>query len=182
MCADHLEARTLFTDHLAPVLRNKNVVVAPAVISGMARAEQFRQVLEKKLGKPVASAFLQNDANRDFVNHNSMVGDTEGKTVVILVDSFANGDHTYRMANACWRNGASEIIAVASHSLFTKEANEKLVSADINRILVTNTIPAFRVSSPLLRDRLKVVDTAPLFAEAIKCINQGGSTALLTPS
>lgn len=177
---DHLEAKMLFVNYVAPILTHKDVVVASAHIDGIERAEQFRLALEKKLGKTVASAFLQKNDSDAPADSDIVVGNVDGKTVVIVDDLIANGVTMSRVAKACWGNGANEVIAVASHGLFTAEANDNLVAADISRIIVTNSVPPFRVTSPMLRDRLVVLDSAPLFAEAIKWIHQGGSSVALS--
>jgi len=176
---DHLESKTLLVNYLAPLLSHKEVVVASADIEGIHRAEQFRLALEKNLEKTIDSAFLQKEDTDNYINVSSVVGNVEGKTVVIVDNLVADGVTLSRMAHACWKNGAGEIIAMASHGLFTAESNEKLVTADINRIVVTNSVPPFRVTSSMLRDRLVVLDSAPLFAEAIKWIHKGGSSAVL---
>jgi ribose-phosphate pyrophosphokinase len=169
----HVEASSQFINYVAPLLLHKEAVVASATIEGIERSEAFRFALQKQLGKNVSSAFLQKSATDFSMNNNAVVGNVEGKIVVIIDDLIGNGTAISRMANACWQSGASEIIAVASHGMFTAEANENLVAVDINRIVVTNSVPLFRVTSPLLRDRLVVLDTAPLFADAIRRLHLG---------
>jgi ribose-phosphate pyrophosphokinase len=49
----------------------------------------------------------------------------------------------------------------------------------LERLVVTDTIPPFRLDPALVRDKLTVLDTAPLFAEAIRRIHTGGSVVEL---
>jgi len=42
-------------------------------------------------------------------------------------------------------------------------------------IVITDTIPPFRLEPELARNRLTVLPAAPLFAEAIRRIHTGGS-------
>ena len=41
--------------------------------------------------------------------------------------------------------------------------------------VVTDSVPPFRLDPAALRDKLVVLDSAPLFAEAIRRIDRGGS-------
>lgn len=42
-------------------------------------------------------------------------------------------------------------------------------------LVITDTIPPFRLDSGLVQAKVTVLDTAPLFAEAIRRIHESGS-------
>jgi ribose-phosphate pyrophosphokinase len=49
-------------------------------------------------------------------------------------------------------------------------------------VLVTDSVPPFRLPPALLGNRVEVLDSAPLFAEAIRRLHEGGSLVeLLQP-
>jgi ribose-phosphate pyrophosphokinase len=50
-----------------------------------------------------------------------------------------------------------------------------LSGAELDRIIVTDSVPPFRLSRQLIAKKLTVVSAAPLFAEAIRRIHAGGS-------
>jgi ribose-phosphate pyrophosphokinase len=50
-----------------------------------------------------------------------------------------------------------------------------LGASDIERIVVTDTIPPLRVTDPGLTKRLEQISAAALFAEAIRRLHNGGS-------
>ena len=63
-----------------------------------------------------------------------------------------------------------EIYAGATHGVLVGPAIERIKNSDIKELVVTNTIPL----EPEKRiDKIKVVSIAPLFAEAIRRINEG---------
>jgi ribose-phosphate pyrophosphokinase len=59
--------------------------------------------------------------------------------------------------------------------LFIGEANRVLMDPALERVVTTDTIPPFRLDPAVAREKLVVLDIAPLFAEAIKRIHEGGS-------
>jgi ribose-phosphate pyrophosphokinase len=59
--------------------------------------------------------------------------------------------------------------------VFSRAAGEILSHAALERIVITNTVPPFRLDATLVREKLTVLDTSALFAEAIHRIHSGGS-------
>ena len=55
------------------------------------------------------------------------------------------------------------------------EANNLLSGTVLDSVVVTATIPAFRLDPELSRNKLVVLSATPLFAEAIRRIHTGGS-------
>jgi ribose-phosphate pyrophosphokinase len=50
-----------------------------------------------------------------------------------------------------------------------------LSGGELDKIIVTDTVPPFRLSRQLIAKKLAIVSAAPLFAEAIRRIHAGGS-------
>ncbi|MDH3438107.1 MAG: ribose-phosphate pyrophosphokinase, partial [Betaproteobacteria bacterium] len=96
-----------------------------------------------------------------------------GRTVIIIDDLISSGTTLARAAAAC--GGARRIYAAASHGLFAQKAGEVLGASTIERLIVTDTVPPFRLESSAARGKLKVLGTALLFAEAIRRMHSGGS-------
>ena len=82
-------------------------------------------------------------------------------------------------AAACRALGAETVYAAATHGAFVGKANATLREQSLERIVVTNTIPAFRLDDDLRHTKLEVLDTAPLFAEVIRRLNEGTSIVSL---
>jgi ribose-phosphate pyrophosphokinase len=59
--------------------------------------------------------------------------------------------------------------------VFGSKASETLSNPALERIVVTDTIPPFRLDSNLVHSKLTVLDASGLFAEAIRRIHSGGS-------
>ncbi|MEJ2107091.1 MAG: ribose-phosphate pyrophosphokinase [Acidiferrobacteraceae bacterium] len=174
--SEHLEANRLFIEHLLPRIRDeeKIVVVSPDV-GGIKRADRFRQALGHALGREPAAAFVEKARARGVLNLGRLVGDAEGATVVIVDDMIGSGSTIAHAARACREAGATRVYACASHGLFVGKANEHLADEALYQIIVTDSVPPFRLDPVLAQQRLVVLPSAKLFAEAIRRMHEGGS-------
>jgi ribose-phosphate pyrophosphokinase len=177
---EHLEARPLFADHFAsPPFREEEVLVLSPDAGGMKRAEIFRRHLERLLGKEVRSGFMEKQRSSGVVSGEALVGDVSGSTVIVIDDLISTGTTLLRAARACRRHGARRVVAAATHGLFVGDANRLLAEPELDQIVVTDTVPPFRLDPELARRKVRVLDTAELFSEAISRIHGGGSLVAL---
>lgn len=175
-CAtDHLRADGLFALHFVPLLGGREVVVVSPDAGGIKRAERFRQRLSAALGRPVAAAFAEKHRSGNVLSGELIVGDVQGRCAIILDDLISTGSTIARTVRACRSLGATSVYAAASHGLFVGDAAQLLADDALDGIVVTDTVPPFRLGKGKARSKLTVLSTAPLFAEAIRRIHEGGS-------
>jgi ribose-phosphate pyrophosphokinase len=172
---DHLEARKSFVEHFLPVVGDRDVVAVSPDIGGVKRAEAFRQAFGRVLKRPVQGAFLEKYRSSGVVSGDVWAGDVTGKIAIIIDDLISSGTTVLRAAQACRERGAAAIYAAASHGVFGGKAAEILSDPALERIVVTNTIPPFRIDAHPVREKVTVLDVSGLFAEAIRRIHQGES-------
>lgn len=173
--AEHLEASGLFVAWFAARLQDEAIVVVSPDVGGVKRAEAFRQALGQALGRPVASAFMEKSRSEGVVSGAAVVGDVGGKTALIIDDLISTGTTLARAAAACKTLGANRVYAAASHGVFVGAAGQVLGDPALEKVLVTDTIPPFRLPPALVGSRVEVLASAPLFAEAIRRLHSGGS-------
>ena len=173
--AEHLAARGLFVDWFAARLAEDDIVVVSPDAGGVKRADAFRIALANALDRPLASAFMEKRRSEGVVSGEAVVGEVEGKTALIVDDLISSGTTLARAAAACKRLGAAKVFAAASHGAFSGAAAEVLANRALDKVLVSDSIPPFRLPSALLQERVEVLDCAPLFAEAIRRLHGGGS-------
>jgi ribose-phosphate pyrophosphokinase len=171
---EHLEARSLFVRHLVPLLGDGPVLVLSPDPGGAKRADALRRSLAAALGRDVPLGFAEKQRSGGVVTGELVVGDVEGRAVVIVDDLISTGGTLLRAARACRERGARSVRAVATHGLFAGGARELLADDALAGILTTNTVPPFRVPTGE-RARLTVLDAAPFLAEAIRRMHEGGS-------
>lgn len=174
--SEHLEANKLFIDYLAPRLKgeDKIVVVSPDV-GGIKRADRFRQALGRALSKEPSMAFVEKARARGVLSLGRLVGDIEDSTVIVIDDMIGTGHTIAHAARACKEQGARQVYAVASHGVFVGDASETLTNPAVDQIIVTDSIPPFRLDPALVEQKLVVVSAAALFADAIRRMHTGGS-------
>jgi ribose-phosphate pyrophosphokinase len=177
--AEHLEACGLFVAHVAARIGDGPVAVVSPDEGGIKRAEDFRRRLSASIGRQVATAFAEKYRVAGQVSGDKLVGDVAGCTAILVDDMISTGTTLARAARACRENGATRVVAVASHAVFAAESNEILAPAGIDEIVVTDTIPLRYVTDPRLRARIVPLSVAPLFAEAIRRLRTGGSLSEL---
>jgi len=176
---EHLEANPLFVRYFAAQLQGRAVVVVAPDAGGTKRAEHFRQSLGKALGTPVAAAFAEKHRSEGVVSGDMLVGEVEGRDAVIIDDLISTGGTLARTAASCIERGAARVFAAASHGLFIGEAGALLGRSAFERIVVTDSVPAFRLADPAAQAKLVVLPSAPLFGEAIRRAHTGGSISQL---
>ncbi len=180
-CAtDHIEAKSVFVDYFAALATGHQVTVMSPDIGGIKRAEQFRQALAKRLDTPVGSAFMDKQRSAGVISGEAVVGDVQNKTVIIIDDLISTGSTLVRAADACHRHGAHKIYAVATHGLFVDGADQLLSNPHLEKVVVTNSLPPFRVDADRYKGKLEVIDIAELLADVIRRMYNGGSIVELS--
>jgi ribose-phosphate pyrophosphokinase len=134
---------------------------------GAKRAELFREALEARLGCAVGKAFADKHRSAGVVSGELLVGDVSGADVLIVDDLISTGGTLARAARAAKAAGATRCTALCAHGLFMPGAAEVLADPALDRIVVTDAVPPFRLSPGALAAKLEVVPAAPLLAEAV---------------
>lgn len=166
---EHLTAASLFAEHFAALARgaDKLVVLSPDA-GGIARTRLFAAQLAERLGRPVDSAFMEKHRSEGRVSGELFAGDVDGATVIIFDDMIASGATIARAAAACSARGASAIHAAATHGVLTPNAAAVLAEARLESLVVTDSIGDVRVRCEGLHVPLHVLDSAGVFADAIR--------------
>jgi ribose-phosphate pyrophosphokinase len=96
-----------------------------------------------------------------------------GATALVIDDLISTGGTLVRAARAARSAGARRVIALTAHGLFMEGAAEALADPALDRVIVTDTVPPFRLPAGASRDKLDILPSAPLFAEAIARLHEG---------
>jgi len=161
-----LTAAPLFVDYAVGLGEGPLCVVSPDP-GGVKRAEQFREALEARLGRPVGKAFADKHRSAGVVTGDLLVGDVAGSTALIIDDLVSTGGTLVRAARAARKAGARRALALVTHGLFMSGAAEALSDPALDRLVATDAVPAFRLGDHPVRAKIDVLAAAPLLAEAI---------------
>lgn len=171
----YLDTRRLFAEHMRGRVGEGAVVVASPDPGGVKRAQLFQETFEAMLGRPVGSAFMEKRRSAGVVSGTLLVGDVAGATVLVVDDLISTGGTMLRAAEACLDQGAKTVYALAAHGLFVGDASKAVADPRLARVIVTDTVPPFRLETATVEQHLEIVSAAPLFAEAIRRTHEGGS-------
>jgi ribose-phosphate pyrophosphokinase len=156
---DHLYAAPVFVSHYKKKQLRELVIVAPDVGSAkMARGYAKRlnaslAIIDKR--RPAANV-------AEVVN---VVGEVEGKDCIIPDDMIDTAGTVSEAARALTDLGAGDIYVCASHALLSGPAVERLSSAPIKEVAVTDSIAL----APGKRfEKLVVLSVGDLLAKAIR--------------
>jgi len=167
-----LTAAPLFVEYAKALAREPLCVVSPDA-GGVKRAELFREALEAAIGKPVGKGFADKHRSAGVVTGDLFVGDTAGATALVIDDLISTGNTLLRAARAARKAGAKKVIALVTHGLFMPGAAEVIADPAIDRFVITDAVPAFRLDPALVNKKVDVLPAAPLLAEAIRRLRSG---------
>ena len=168
---DHLNALNVIADHFRQTDLANAIVVSPDLGNAKA-ATQFARLLNL----PVAAGSKQRLAD-DRVVIDAIVGEVEGRNVIILDDEVATGGSILELVRALRKERVGRISLACTHGLFTGKAIERLAGLnDLEEIVTTNTVP---IAEEKRLPNMTVLSIAPLLAEAISRIHQGESVSAL---
>ena len=163
----HLQMGGVFQDVLTWRTEGPLVVMSPDP-GGVKRAQLFRESLQDRQGRGVGFGFMEKRRSGGHMTSGDVVGDFEGRSVVVVVDMIASGRTMMAAAEACRARGAAKVYALAAHGLFTAGAEALFASDLFERVFVSDSIPPFRLSDGVKTRRLEIVDTAGEFADLFR--------------
>jgi ribose-phosphate pyrophosphokinase len=159
-----------------------NITIASPDIGGVKPARHFALALEELAagnGKPTKTHFAVVDKQRrgaDDVQAMGIVGDVEGRNVIIVDDMVSTAGSLVEAAGYIMSEGARSVRAAITHPLLVGESVERIKNSPLEELLVTDTIP---MSSEKELDKITVCPVTGLFAEAIDAIYNNKSVSKL---
>lgn len=118
---------------------------------------------------PIALIDKRRAGNDDKAIASSVIGNVKGKEAIIFDDEVDTAGSLLETARILDENGARDIYAGCTHGILSANAVERIKNSPIKELVITNTIPLPKEKQI---DKIKVLSIAPLFAEAVKRINE----------
>jgi ribose-phosphate pyrophosphokinase len=168
-----LTAAPLFVEYCGARSEGASLCVVSPDPGGIKRAESFREALEAAIGRPVGKGFAEKHRSAGVVTGDLFVGDVAGATALVIDDLISTGGTLVRAARAARQAGARRVIALVTHGLFTPGAAAAIADPAIERLVVTDTVPPFRLGADAPWDKIDTVRAAPLLAETIRRLHDG---------
>lgn len=158
MTIENLEAEHLFADYIKKKIKSSNFAIVSPDVGGAKRARRIAQLVNCK-------DIIILDKNRYAKNRSevmNIIGDPNGKDLIIIDDMIDTAGTISGAATALKQNGGQKVYILATHPVFSGKALVNLASPDIDKIVVTNTIPKEQTLS-----KLDIIDVSKLIADSI---------------
>jgi ribose-phosphate pyrophosphokinase len=169
---DNLSAEPVFSAYIGSLDTGPVALVSPDV-GNVKRA----RVYANRLGGDLAIIDKRRVSGDDIVSE-AIIGNVAGKTVLMVDDIIATAGTVVRASELVRQHGAERIIVAATHGVLCGPAIERLSSAPIDHLAVTDTIPipsTIRSQLP----QLTVLSVSELLGEAIRRIHRNESVSSL---
>ena len=162
-----IEAAETFAAAVASRVGEQRVVIASPDVGGVKRAQKFREVVNRQLGREIDFAFVEKRRAGGVVSGNALVGSVEDADVVFYDDMIASGTTLVRAAGAARRAGARRIHVAAPHAAFVPAASQLFLPDGPDSVMVSDSIPLNAAFAPFLQGSLQICSVAPLIAKTL---------------
>ncbi len=149
----------------------KVTVVSPDV-GGVARARE----LAKRIGAELAIVDKRRNKPGEIAEM-TVIGDVDDRKCVIVDDICDTAGTLCKAADTLIEAGASEVYSFITHGVLSGPAVERITNSSMKQLVITDSIQATEAVANC--PKIRIVPTAPMFAQAILNIANGTSVSSL---
>ena len=161
---DHLYASGVILPYLQSLKLDELVIASPDV-GGSKRANTYA----KYLGCPLVLC-NKTRARANVVATMQIIGEVEGKNVVIIDDMVDTAGTITKAADLMMASGAKSVRACASHCVMSGPASDRVQESALEEIVFTDSIPYTQRCA-----KVKQISVAAMFAETIRRVIENES-------
>ena len=168
---DHLYASPVFYAYIKNKPWLKDATVFSPDVGGLKYASAVADMLNLPYG-----FVAKRRTSATTVTATSLVGDVEGKDVILVDDMTETAGTLVAAAELIKKNGSRTVRAMVSHCMIQEIAYERFKKGVIDEVITTNSVPIDTRGLPIT-----VLSIAPLLADAIRRIHGNNSVTDLFP-
>ncbi|MAQ31790.1 MAG: ribose-phosphate pyrophosphokinase [Flavobacteriales bacterium] len=161
---DHLFASTVFIKYIQS-LKLPNLLIASPDVGGSKRANAYA----KHFNCDIVICYKKRKVANE-VAEMKIIGNVEGKDVVLVDDMIDTGGTLVKAANMMKNLGANSVRAISTHPVLSGKAYDNIQNSLIEELIVSDTLPMIKEI-----EKIKVLTIADLFADVIQSINKNES-------
>lgn len=161
---DHLYSSSVFGEYIRS-LNLKNMVIATPDVGGSKRANTYA----KHFGVPMVLCH-KSRSKANEVDSMTVIGDVEGKNVVLIDDMVDTAGTITRAADLMISKGALSVRAIASHAVMSDPASERVENSKLTEMIFTDSIPYRKDCS-----KVHIISIANMFADTIRRVYENES-------
>lgn len=196
IAVENLKATTLLAnyvdEHFLQSIPKEELPDKWVVVSPDAGAAKRAQMFASALGLDLAVILKHRLGNNDKSEVTHVIGEVDGRSCLIFDDEIGTGGSLINAANLLCNNyGVKEVIAVATHGVFSGRALKTLEEAEhLTAVVVTDTLDvpqrgdvrriSYQVEDKMVEEDIAITkiyecSVAALFAATIKAVHRGES-------
>jgi ribose-phosphate pyrophosphokinase len=171
---DNLYASPVFALDIRAQFKNRMdelMVVSPDV-GGVGRARE----LAKRISAPLSIVDKRREKAGEIAEM-TVIGDVKDKICIIIDDMVDTAGTLCKAAEVLMENGAKEVHAYITHGVMSGPAVERITNSVMKSLVLTDSIQPTKAVKAA--DNIRIVPTAPMFAQAILNIWHGTSVSSL---
>lgn len=171
---DNLYASPVFALDIKHHFRNKmdDLMVVSPDVGGVARARE----LAKRIDAPLSIVDKRREKPGE-VAEMTVIGDVKGKRCIIIDDICDTAGTLTKAAGVLHDQGAKEVHAYITHGVLSGPAVERITNSKLKSLVTTDSIEPTKAVKAA--KNIRIVPTAPMFAQAILNIWHGTSVSSL---
>jgi len=150
----------------------KDVMVISPDVGGTARARE----LAKRIGADMAIVDKRRNTPGE-VAEMTVIGDVSGRKCIIVDDICDTAGTLCKAADTLIEKGATEVHSYITHGVLSGSAVERITKSSMKQLVITDSIEA--TPEVAACDKIRIVPTAPLLAQATLNIANGTSVSSL---
>ena len=171
---DNLYAAPVFALDIKHHFRNRlsDLMVVSPDVGGVARARELAQ----RIGAPLAIVDKRREKPGEIAEM-TVIGEVAGKACIIVDDICDTAGTLCKAAQVLTEHGATEVHAYITHGVLSGPAVERVEKSVMKSLVITDSIEPTELVKGA--KNIRIVPTAPMFAQAILNIWNGTSVSSL---
>ena len=169
---DNLYAAPVITKDIIENYKDKDLVVISPDVGGVVRARG----IAKRINGDLAIV----DKRRDKANESevmNIIGDINNRDCIIVDDIVDTAGTLCNAAEALINEGANSVSAYITHGVLSGPAIERIQNSKLKELVITDSIAPTKLI--LDASNIRIINLAPLIAEAIRRISSDSSVSSL---
>ena len=169
---DNLYSAPVITKDIKNNYKNKDLVIISPDVGGVVRARN----IAKRINGDLAIV----DKRRDRANVSevmSIIGNIKNRDCIIVDDIVDTAGTLCNAASALMDAGAKSVSAYITHGVLSEPATKRIVNSKLKELVITDSIAPSKLIQKARN--IRILNLAPLIAEAIKRISSDSSVSSL---
>ena len=169
---DNIYGSPVLVDHILAQRYENPIVISPDV-GGVVRA----RAIAKQIDDLDLAIIDKRRPQANVTKVMNVIGDVKGKTCIMVDDIVDTAGTLCTAAEALKEEGAAAVVCYITHAVFSGPAIERITNSEIDRMVVTDTIPLSEAANAC--EKIHQLSLDRLLAESIRRVSNEESISAM---